>query len=67
MTFSFRFLRFPVVGFLFLIIVSGNLKSEAQIVINEVFINPAQDSVNPQYQSLAYCADSSFGYEWIEI
>ncbi|CAN5334752.1 hypothetical protein BH09BAC1_BH09BAC1_09910 [soil metagenome] len=43
------------------------LPMSAQIKLNEVFINPAQDATNPLYQSLVDCANTNYGYEWVEI
>lgn len=50
----FLFLLFSTIGF-------------SQIVINEVHVRPQPDSLDIQTQSLVYCADTSFGAEWIEI
>lgn len=41
--------------------------AKAQIVLNELFINPAQDPTAPLYQSLVDCNNANFGYEWVEI
>ncbi len=43
------------------------LPVQAQIRLNEVFINPAQDATAPLYQSLVDCNNTNFGYEWVEI
>lgn len=39
----------------------------AQVVINEVMVNPSPDSTNAQFQSILNCTNQSFGAEWIEI
>ncbi len=54
-------------GQVLLALVLLSFTSIGQVLINEVFINPAADPSDPFYQSLADCNNQSFGEEWIEI
>lgn len=39
----------------------------SQVFINEVFVQPAADPVDPVYQSMADCLNPTVGEEWVEI
>ncbi len=49
------------------VLMLSNTVAHAQVVLNEIMVNPAPDSVNTQYQSLLNCTNQSFGSEWIEL
>ncbi len=55
------------IGIILLMAWLANSPISAQIVLNELYINPAQDPTAPLYQSLVDCAQTNFGYEWVEI
>ncbi len=44
-----------------------SIATQAQLVINEVMVNPSPDSTNAQFQSILNCTNQTFGAEWIEI
>ncbi|GIV33118.1 MAG: hypothetical protein KatS3mg031_0653 [Chitinophagales bacterium] len=50
-----------------LLLVTICYPATAQVVINEVFVHPAADPVDPFYQSMVDCANPTFGEEWIEL
>lgn len=52
---------------LVLLAVLAAMPVSAQIVLNEVYINPPQDPAAPLYHSLVDCNNATFGYEWVEI
>lgn len=55
------------VGLLLLLAVGAMATAQAQIKLNEIFINPPQDPNAPLYQSLVDCGQVTFGYEWVEL
>ena len=53
---------------IFLLLLSISFISvKAQVVLNEIMLNPLPDSISLQYQSLLNCTNTGFGSEYVEI
>lgn len=54
-------------SFLFLATFIFCVSAKAQVVINEVMVNPQTSSTSSQFQSLKMCSQTTYGNEYIEL